>query len=246
MLRYVAQRLLLMIPTLLGVAILVFLMLRVMAGDPVEVMLRGDGANVAAGGDRGGAHAPGTRPADLRPVRQVAGRHGDRRLRRVDVDRQAGVPGNRLQAAAFAAGRRHGDDPRGPARRFRWERCRRSTRTPGSTTSIRVFSIAGLAVPSFWLGMIIILLLLSLFHWHPPLTFTPVLRESAREPVAAHLAGAGRGLPLFRGGHAHDALHAARGAAGGLHPHRARQGRVRAAGRGAARARATRCCRWSR
>jgi peptide/nickel transport system permease protein len=38
--------------------------------------------------------------------------------------------------------------------------------------SIRVFSIAGLAVPSFWLGMIVILLLLSYFSWIPPLTFT--------------------------------------------------------------------------
>ena len=37
---------------------------------------------------------------------------------------------------------------------------------------IRMFSIAGLAVPSFWLGMIIILLLLSYFSWIPPLTFT--------------------------------------------------------------------------
>jgi peptide/nickel transport system permease protein len=38
---------------------------------------------------------------------------------------------------------------------------------------VRVISIAGLAVPSFWLGMIIILLLLTYFHWHPPITFTP-------------------------------------------------------------------------
>ena len=38
--------------------------------------------------------------------------------------------------------------------------------------AIRVFSIAGLAVPSFWLGMIIILLLLTWFTWIPPLTFT--------------------------------------------------------------------------
>ena len=47
MLRYIAQRLLLMIPTLLGVAILVFLMMRVKGGDQVEVMLRGEGANVS-------------------------------------------------------------------------------------------------------------------------------------------------------------------------------------------------------
>jgi peptide/nickel transport system permease protein len=38
--------------------------------------------------------------------------------------------------------------------------------------AIRIFSIAGLAVPSFWLGMIIILVLLTAFSWHPPLTFT--------------------------------------------------------------------------
>jgi peptide/nickel transport system permease protein len=39
---------------------------------------------------------------------------------------------------------------------------------------IRVFAIAGLAVPSFWLGMLIILFLLLNFNWIPPLTFTPI------------------------------------------------------------------------
>jgi peptide/nickel transport system permease protein len=48
---------------------------------------------------------------------------------------------------------------------------------------IRVISIAGLAVPSFWLGMIIILVLLSYFHWHPPITFTPFL-ENPRENLS--------------------------------------------------------------
>jgi peptide/nickel transport system permease protein len=42
---------------------------------------------------------------------------------------------------------------------------------------VRVFSIAGLAVPSFWLGMIIILLLLTYFSWIPPLTFTPFFED---------------------------------------------------------------------
>jgi len=32
-------------------------------------------------------------------------------------------------------------------------------------------------VPSFWLGMIVILLLLTQFHWIPPLTFTPFLQD---------------------------------------------------------------------
>ena len=42
---------------------------------------------------------------------------------------------------------------------------------------IRIISIAGLAVPSFWLGMIIILSLLSFFHWNPPITFTPIYED---------------------------------------------------------------------
>ena len=46
MLRYTINRVLLMIPTLLGVAVLVFFMLRVVPGDIVEVKLRGDGGTV--------------------------------------------------------------------------------------------------------------------------------------------------------------------------------------------------------
>ncbi len=47
MLRYTINRVLLMIPTLLGVAVLVFFMLRVVPGDVVEVKLRGDGGSVS-------------------------------------------------------------------------------------------------------------------------------------------------------------------------------------------------------
>jgi peptide/nickel transport system permease protein len=37
---------------------------------------------------------------------------------------------------------------------------------------VRIFSIGGLAVPSFWLGIVIILTFLIFFKWLPPLTFT--------------------------------------------------------------------------
>jgi peptide/nickel transport system permease protein len=37
---------------------------------------------------------------------------------------------------------------------------------------VRIFSIGGLAVPSFWLGIVIILMFLIFFRWLPPLTFT--------------------------------------------------------------------------
>jgi peptide/nickel transport system permease protein len=40
--------------------------------------------------------------------------------------------------------------------------------------AVRVFSIAGLAMPSFWLGILLILVLLVVFHWLPPMVFTPL------------------------------------------------------------------------
>ena len=42
---------------------------------------------------------------------------------------------------------------------------------------IRVFSIAGLATPAFWLGIIIIMFLLILFKWLPPMEFTPLWKD---------------------------------------------------------------------
>jgi peptide/nickel transport system permease protein len=40
--------------------------------------------------------------------------------------------------------------------------------------AVRVFSIAGLAMPSFWLGILMILALLVFFQWLPPMVFTPI------------------------------------------------------------------------
>ena len=39
---------------------------------------------------------------------------------------------------------------------------------------VRVFSIAGLAMPSFWLAILIILGFLIFFRWLPPMFFTPI------------------------------------------------------------------------
>jgi peptide/nickel transport system permease protein len=38
---------------------------------------------------------------------------------------------------------------------------------------VRVVSIAGLATPSFWLGMLMIIVFLTVFRWAPPMQFTP-------------------------------------------------------------------------
>lgn len=42
---------------------------------------------------------------------------------------------------------------------------------------IRVFSIGGLAMPSFWLGILTILTLVVLFEWAPPLIFVPLWED---------------------------------------------------------------------
>jgi peptide/nickel transport system permease protein len=39
--------------------------------------------------------------------------------------------------------------------------------------AVRVFSIAGLAMPSFWLGILMILVMLIVFKWLPPMVYTP-------------------------------------------------------------------------
>jgi peptide/nickel transport system permease protein len=39
--------------------------------------------------------------------------------------------------------------------------------------AVRLFSIAGLAMPSFWLGIVMILVMLVAFKWLPPMVYTP-------------------------------------------------------------------------
>ena len=39
---------------------------------------------------------------------------------------------------------------------------------------VRIFSIAGLATPSFWLGIMFILAMLIVFKWLPPMVYTPI------------------------------------------------------------------------
>jgi peptide/nickel transport system permease protein len=43
--------------------------------------------------------------------------------------------------------------------------------------AVRIFSIAGLATPSFWLGIMIILAFLIVFQWTPPMVYTPIWED---------------------------------------------------------------------
>ena len=48
--------------------------------------------------------------------------------------------------------------------------------------TVRVVAVAGLAIPSFWLGMLIILALLSLFNWLPQDRLRADLGGPGRQP----------------------------------------------------------------
>jgi peptide/nickel transport system permease protein len=43
--------------------------------------------------------------------------------------------------------------------------------------AIRVFSVGGLAMPSFWIGIMLVLATITLFRWAPPLVFTPLFED---------------------------------------------------------------------
>ena len=139
--------------------------------------------------------------------------HGDARLRQVDVDRAAGDRGDRA---------------RGSNCRCRSRSWRRIIAVliaiPLGTLAalfrdtwidyvVRIFTIGGLSIPSFWFGMLIMLTLLALLQLAAADHLHADLRRSDRQPDAADLAGARGRLPLLRGGGAHDPLLAARSAA---------------------------------
>ncbi len=171
--RYVLARFLLMLPTLLAVAILIFLLVRVVPGDIVAVRLVLGGSYVTprvieAERARLGLNKPlwnqftdwmvglarldlGTSMWSGEPVAREIGL-------RLQLSLQLAVMAT-LIATAVAV-------PLGTlaaVNRGRWV-----------DHVVQVLSVAGLAVPSFWLGILMILFLLSIFQYLPPLTFTPL------------------------------------------------------------------------
>ncbi|MBS4082470.1 MAG: ABC transporter permease [Rhizobiales bacterium] len=179
MLLYTLKRLLLTIPTLIGVAVLVFFMLRVVPGDIVEIKLRGDGGNVTQevvdqerkrlGLDRPlivqfGDYMWGLARGDLgvsmwteRPVIEEI-------LIRLELSLEVAI-----LATIFAT---LISIPLGTAAAL--------FRNTWIDYVVRIITIGGLSIPSFWFGMIIMLTLLALFNWLPPITFTPIYED----PVA--------------------------------------------------------------
>jgi peptide/nickel transport system permease protein len=176
MLAYAANRILLMIPTLIGVAVLVFFMLRIMPGDIVELKLKADGAAVTQ--------------ETLDMERKRLGL--DKPLIAQFGDWMVGV-GTFSYGQSMWTGR-----PVSYEIAIRLELSLQVAimatviavllAIPLGTISalyqntwidyvVRVLAIAGLAVPSFWLGMLMMLGLLFWFNWLPPITFTHLYED---------------------------------------------------------------------
>jgi peptide/nickel transport system permease protein len=176
MLAYAANRILLMIPTLIGVAVLVFFMLRIMPGDVVELKLKADGARVTQetlqmerkrlGLDKPLAAQLGDWMVGLATLdfgqsmwtgRPVAYEIGIR----LELSLQVAIMAT-IIAVLVAI-------PLGTISAL--------YQNTWIDYVVRMLAIAGLAVPSFWLGMLMILALLLWFGWLPPLTFTPLYKD---------------------------------------------------------------------
>jgi peptide/nickel transport system permease protein len=171
--RYIVIRLLLMFPTLLGVAVLVFLLMRVIPGDIVELKYAGVGTYASKetlAKERAllGLDKPlwqqflswmwgivrldfGTSMWTGRPISQEI-------AIRLQLSVQLAVMATLV--AVFLS------IPLGTLAALKQD--------TWVDYAVRVFSIAGLAMPSFWLGILMILGLLIFFRWLPPMFFTPL------------------------------------------------------------------------
>ena len=170
---YLVKRLALVGPTLLGVATIVFVLLRVVPGDVVLLRLAGEGGRVAE--------------ETLRAERARLGL--DKPLWRQYVDWVAGIARGDLGLSMWT-GR-----PVAQEIRLRLGLSLELTilatlvavvvaiplgilaalhRATWIDYTLRVFTLIGLSMPSFWVGVMIILTLLVLFRWSPPLTFTSI------------------------------------------------------------------------
>jgi peptide/nickel transport system permease protein len=171
--RYIVKRFLLMIPTLLGVAILVFLLMRVVPGDIVQLKYTLEGTGVSEeflAKER--ARLGLDKPVGQQFVEWMWG------ILRLDFGKSMWTDNPvtaeialrlhlSLQVAIMATiVATLLSVPLGVLAALRQD--------TWVDYAIRIFSIAGLAMPSFWLGILIILGLLIFFQWLPPMFFTPI------------------------------------------------------------------------
>lgn len=173
---YAAKRLILAVPTVLVAAVAIFLVLRVVPGDVVVTKLMADGSAVSVETvERERSRLGLDKPLLVQFGEWMSG------LARLDLGRSmwTGRPvtveiGNRFilsfQVAVLATiialtlaiplgiiSAVYRDSPLDYA--------------------VRALTIAGLAVPSFWFGMLIVMALLNTFNWLPPSTQASILSD---------------------------------------------------------------------
>src|SRR5262245_49668947 len=176
MIWFIIRRLLLVIPTLAGVAVAVCFLIRVMPGDVVVVMLRADGANVSEGSiqlerQRLGVDRPlyvqfadymmGLAHLDLGKSLWTGESVNKEIALRVPVSFQIALMAS-IIAVLIAI-------PLGTISAL--------YRDTWIDHSVRVLAVSGLAIPSFWLGMLIILTLLMLFNWLPKIGYVSIWED---------------------------------------------------------------------
>jgi peptide/nickel transport system permease protein len=172
MLKFVVKRLLLMIPTLIGVAVLIFFMMRVVPGDLVELRFAGESAfaqkeQLDIERKRLGLDQSlwkqfvtwfgGILRFDFGVSMWTGSPIADEIKLRFALSLQVAVMATVI-AVLLAI-------PLGVIAALKQD--------TWVDYAVRVFSIAGLATPSFWLGILFILLLLTVFRWLPPMVYTP-------------------------------------------------------------------------
>src|SRR6267378_1393094 len=170
--KYVLKRVLLMVPTLLGVAVLIFFLMRVVPGDIVELRFAGESAfaqkeNLDKERARLGLDRPlweqfatwmlGIVRLDFGTSMWTGSPIIEEIKLRAALSFQLAVMAT-IIAVVLAI-------PLGVVAALKQD--------TWVDYAVRIFSIAGLATPSFWLGIVFILLLLIVFHWLPPMVYTP-------------------------------------------------------------------------
>jgi peptide/nickel transport system permease protein len=174
--RYIVTRLLLMVPTLLAVGVLIFVLVRVVPGDIVELRLVLGGSFVTPQVIEAERARLGlNKPLWTQFTEWMTG------MLRLDLGRSmwSGEPvaseiGIRLElslelaviATLIATAVSIPLGTLAAVYRGRWV-----------DQVVQVISVGGLAVPSFWLGILMILFLLSVFNYLPPLVFTPLWQD---------------------------------------------------------------------
>jgi peptide/nickel transport system permease protein len=171
-LKYIFKRVLLMIPTLAGVAVLVFFLMRVVPGDVVELRFAGESAFAQkAQLDLERARLGLDKPLWQQFLTWMGG------LLRFDFGTSmwTGAPILEEIRLRFALSLQLAimatviavllAVPLGIVAALKQD--------TWVDYAVRIFSIAGLATPSFWLGIVFILALLIVFKWLPPMVYTP-------------------------------------------------------------------------